>query len=103
MLPDKPILADYQDLIGKLVLERGFDKETPAEVFMLLLEEVGEFAKAIRKTSGMKTSDDSKTHSLEEEAADILWLLVDLCNRLDIDLEKAFREKEVKNQTRIWK
>lgn len=102
-LPAKPTLNDYQTLIKELVLERGFEKETVAEVFMLMLEESGELAKAIRKSTGMKTSDDSKKHEVEEEAADVFWLLIDLCNRLDIDLEKAFRAKEAKNQTRTWK
>ena len=102
MLPEKPATKDYQELVKKLVVERGFDKETPAEVLLLLVEEVGELAKAIRKSSGMKTSGDSKTHDLEEEVADVFWLLIDLCNRLNIDLEKAFRDKELKNQNRTW-
>ncbi len=102
MLPEKPALNDYQHLIKQLVSERGFDKETVAEVFMLLMEEVGEFAKAARKASGVKVDKESKIHDLEEEAADVFWLLIDLCNRLDIDLEQAFLDKEIKNQKRQW-
>jgi NTP pyrophosphatase (non-canonical NTP hydrolase) len=102
-LPNKPTLADYQKLVRRLIVERGFDKETVPEVFMLFLEEAGEFAKAARKLTGVKTDATSKVHDLEEEAADVFWLLIDLCNRLDVDLEKAFRAKEAKNQTRIWK
>lgn len=96
-------LRQYQKLVAKLVKERGFDGETIPEVFMLFLEEAGEFAKAARKTSGIKQDDKSKKFVLEEEAADIFWLLVDLCNRLDIDLAKAFEEKEKINQKRKWK
>ncbi len=99
-LPNKPILADYQALVRKLVIERGYDQETVPEVLMLLVEEVGELAKAIRKLNGQKTHQDSKVHEVEEELADCLWLLVDLSNRLDIDLEAAFRAKETKNQNR---
>lgn len=95
-------LKDYQKLMQELVVARGFDKETVPEVFMLLVEEVGEMGKAIRKNSGMKVDNKSKHHDIEEEAADIFWLLIDLCNRLDIDLEKAFAEKEKKNQVRKW-
>ena len=101
-LSPKPALPDYQVLIKKLVIKRGFNKETVPEVFMLLLEETGEFAKAARKLSGVKVDKNSRRHELEEEAADVFWLLIDLCNRLDIDLEKAFREKENKNQKRKW-
>jgi NTP pyrophosphatase (non-canonical NTP hydrolase) len=95
-------LPDYQKLVKRLIVERGFDKETVPEVFMLFLEEAGEFAKAARKVSGITTDKNSKIHDLEEEAADVFWLLIDLCNRLDIDLAKAFEAKEKKNQERTW-
>ena len=95
-------LQDYQKLIEQLKNERGFDKETVPEVFMLFLEEAGEFAKAARKVSGIVTDKSSRVHDLEEEADDVFWLLIDLCNRLNIDLAKAFSEKEKKNQARTW-
>ena len=72
------------------------------EVFTLLVEEVGELDKAIRKSNGQKVDNNSQVHYIEEEAADVFWLLIDICNRLDIDLEKAFRAKEAKNQKRKW-
>lgn len=99
-LPDEPTLQDFQKLVRQLVVERGYDRETVPEVLMLLVEEVGELAKAIRKLNGQKTHQDSKVHDVQEELADCLWLLVDLSNRLDIDLETAFRAKELKNQKR---
>ena len=100
--PAQPSLADYQELVEKLVKERGFDTETVSEVFTLLVEEVGELAKAIRKSNGQKVDATSQQHEVAEEAADVFWLLIDICNRLHIDLEKAFRAKELKNQKRQW-
>lgn len=99
-LPDKPTLADFQELIKQLIVERGYNEETVPEVMMLLTEEVGELAKAIRKSNGQKTHQDSKVHDIAEELADCLWLIVDISNRLDIDLEQAFRDKEAKNSQR---
>lgn len=96
-------LQGYQQLIGTLARERGYESETPSEVFMLLVEEVGELGKAIRKESGMKISEHSKKHELEHELADVFWLVIDLANRFDIDLEKAFEEKEAINQKREYK
>ncbi len=90
----------YQKLISKLVIERGYDQETVSEVFTLLVEEVGELAKAIRKTNGQKVHLDSKTHEVGEELADVFWLVIDLCNRLGINLADAFDAKEAKNQKR---
>lgn len=95
-------LNQYQDLMKKLIVERGFDQETVPEVFTLLVEEVGELAKAIRKQNGQKVDLSSQQHDVEDEAADVFWLLIDLCNRLGIDLGKAFAAKEVKNSARKW-
>lgn len=98
----KQSLTEYQVLIKQLVKGRGFDKETPAEVFTLLVEEIGELAKAMRKANGQKVDAASKHHDVEEEAADVFFMLIDLCNRMEIDLAKAFEEKEAKNQKRTW-
>lgn len=101
-LPKKPTIADLQTLVAELCIERGFDKETLPEVFTVLVEEIGELAKAVRKANGQKIDAQSQHFDIAEEAADVFWLLLDLCNRLDIDLEQAFRDKESKNQKRTW-
>ncbi len=95
-------LNDYQKLIGQLIVDRGFESETLSDVFMLFLEEAGEFAKAARKAAGISVDKKSANFDVEEEAADVFWLLIDLCNRLGIDLEKAFIKKEEKNNKRTW-
>jgi NTP pyrophosphatase (non-canonical NTP hydrolase) len=95
-------LSDYQKRIEKFVKERGFDKETVPEVFMLFLEEAGEFAKAARQISSVKVGAHSKKLEVENEAADVFWLLIDLCNRLGINLTDAFENKEKINQKRSW-
>jgi NTP pyrophosphatase (non-canonical NTP hydrolase) len=96
------MINEYQKLIQKLAEERGFAEETVTEKFMMMVEEVGELGKAIRKSSGLKVDVNSKTNALSEEVADILFLLIDICNKLDIDLEKAFEAKEAKNKHRTW-
>jgi NTP pyrophosphatase (non-canonical NTP hydrolase) len=95
-------LEKYQQLVRQLATSRGFDGETVSQKFVLLLEESGEFAKAARKLSGISSDESSQRFTLEEEAADIFYVLLDLCNTLDIDLAKAFEAKEAKNQKRTW-
>lgn len=85
-----------------MVKERGFDKETIQEVFMLFMEECGEMAKAVRKLQNMKIDKNSKQMDLEHEIADVFIYLLDICNHFDIDLEKAFRNKEEINKKRTW-
>lgn len=101
-LKDNPTLGDLQEYVRKMIAERGFN-DTVAQRFMLFLEEAGEFAKAARKTAGLKFAADTQTAELEEEAADVFIIFLGLCNQLDIDLEQAFRAKEEKNKQRQWK
>ncbi len=102
-LPAQPTLKDYQRYVADMVKERGFERESIAEKFVLFLEECGEFAKAARKASGLKTDANSLVHNIGAEASDVLMYLLDICNRFDIDLEEAFREKEEQNERREWK
>jgi NTP pyrophosphatase (non-canonical NTP hydrolase) len=101
-LKKNPTLADLQKYVKDMVIERGFDKETVPEIFMLFMEECGELAKAARKTTMVKSAQDSKEHSLAHEAADVLMYLLDICNHHGVDLEQAFRDKEEINKQRTW-
>lgn len=101
-LRQNPTLADFQSYVAEMVKERGFDKETVPEMFMLFLEECGEMAKAVRKTQNMKTDKNSEQFKLEGEAADVFVYLLDICNHLGVNLEKAFRDKEEINKKRSW-
>ena len=101
-LKQNPTLRDFQTYVADMVKERGFDKETVPELFMLFLEECGELAKAARKTQKIKKDSGSEVFHLEHEAADVFIYLLDICNHFEIDLEKAFREKEAVNEKRIW-
>ncbi|MAF79707.1 RS21-C6 protein [bacterium] len=102
-LQENPTLKDFQKYIEEMVRERGFTDETIPELFMLFLEECGEMAKAARKLEKVKSDPNSKEHLLEEEIADVFIYLLDICNKFNIDLEKAFREKEKINKKRTWK
>lgn len=101
-LKENPTLGDFQKYVAEMIVERGFDKETVPELFMLLMEECGEFAKAARKTQNIKSDKNSEDFHLAEEAADVFIYLLDICNYLNIDLEEAFRKKEEKNKMRKW-
>jgi NTP pyrophosphatase (non-canonical NTP hydrolase) len=101
-LKEDPVLSDFQDYVAELVKERGFDKETLPQIFMLFLEECGEMAEAARKTQNIRSDKNSKDHCLGHEIADVFIYLLDICNYYGIDLEQAFREKEKINKKRIW-
>src|ERR1700733_10894252 len=102
-LSTHPTLPELQRYMDKICKERGWTKDSYAEKFLLFTEEVGELAKAIRKTQGLYQEKAKQKHvELEEEFADVLSYLLDLANYFHVDLEKAFREKEQVNSARIW-
>lgn len=102
VLPDNPTLQNFQQYIADMVKLRGFDNESLPEIVLLMVEEVGELAKVIRKTHGLHTDPGSVQSNAEDELADVFIYLLDLANNLGVDLEKAFRSKEAKNSKRVW-
>lgn len=103
ILPPNPTMQDFQKYVHKMVIKRGFENETPKDVFLLLTEEWGELARAMREAEGLKMADDTKRSKIAEELADCLIYLLDLANQHGVDLEQAFRIKEEKNKKRVWK
>ena len=101
-LNDQPTLPEIQKYVQQLELERGFDHETIVQKCLLLGEEIGELFKAVRKSADVKTDKNSKIHAVEDELADVIIVLCTIANRLNIDLEKAFRNKEKINHSRTW-
>lgn len=100
--PQDASLAAYQQYVQQVMSERGFDDETVSQKFMLLLEESGEFAQAAREKASLAQATDVDVEDLNDAAADVFAILLDICNQLHLDLEKAFLNREHKNQTRTW-
>lgn len=90
----------------KIVLElRGFGKQTAKDKILLLMEEVGELAKALRKEDYSFTIDRTRIgnyETIESEIADVGIVLISLCNVLELNLIDAIIEKEKINTERTW-
>ena len=96
---------EIQTYIKKIVEIRGFNKEKSSDKILLLVEEVGELAKAIRKNESNLGIDKTKEYnysSIESEIADVFIVLLSICDVLNIDLFKAFLDKEEENIKRTW-
>lgn len=102
-LPESDSLKELQEYLRQTSIERGFNIDDPARKFIMLMEEVGELAKAIRETTGGKFSATTKRKELEEELADVQIILLGLANIFSIDMGTVFKEKETQNQQRVWK
>lgn len=103
VLPNHPTLPQIQQYIDEMVKHRGLNNDDAHYELMLLVEEVGELAKAIRKATGGKFAADTTRTNLDHEAADVFMMLIGICNIFKIDLESALRDKEEINKLRNWK
>ena len=105
-ITEKSSLTQIQEYISKMIDLRGFTDDTVQETMLLLLEEAGELAKAIRKSATNMSIDVDKTQNydtIESEVADVFFVLMTVCCRLDINLFSALKEKEKVNCNRNWR
>ena len=104
-LSNESSINEIQSYIKKVMEVRGFNKEKSSDKILLLVEEVGELAKAIRKNESKLGIDKTKEYnysSIESEIADVFIVLLSICDILNMDLLKVFLEKEEENIKRTW-
>ena len=95
-------LVDLQKAISEVRAERGFVTD-PIKVHLLLTEEIGEIARALKSLFSENYGEFNRDQ-LQEEIADAFVLLSALATGFDVDLEKAVAEKFFKkDSTRVWK
>ena len=104
LLNEKSSIAEVQKYIKDMKKARKFDGVTIEREMMLFLEELGELAKAIRKnTKGHLDIAKEYNANVEEERADCFIYLLSIANMNNVDIFKAFKDKETKNCDRVWK
>lgn len=77
---------DIQNYIKQVIHIRGFGQQPIEQKLLLLLEEVGELAKAVRKENTNMCIDKEKIQNydtVESEVADVFIVLTSICNTLD--------------------
>lgn len=103
-LPSDKSLPSWQQYITEMKQERGFsqDGDKVREAF-LLMEELGELCKAIRKTDSQAVVDpNSDEFDVAGELADVAIFLFNLSTMCGVDLDQALRDKEAINAKRTW-
>lgn len=107
-LPEQACLADYQRYIAALEARMGWQEVDLVHNCFLMGEEVGELFKAVRRVlklydqAGDEALAKERVQHVREELVDVFNYLLAIANRLDIDLESAFIDKNTHNQHRIW-
>ncbi len=92
-------LPAFQDYYRRIAIQRGYASENAKDCLLLMLEEVGELARALRKQQGLVRHHANETTGLE--VADVFLYLVHLANILNVDLAKLVKEKEALNHNRF--
>jgi len=109
-LPQTATMGDYQTYIHDLETLHGWLDVDLVHNCFFLGEEMGELFKGVRRYEryyeasgeGSPISTGDARAAIGEEIVDVLNYLLAIANRLEIDVETAFRSKNARNQTRTW-
>ena len=97
-------IKELQEEIRKGDKERGWDVSSLSQIFIHLVEEIGEIGRHVRKnTSQEKLSGTREINDEEfgEELADAIIFLVKIANNRGIDLNETIPKKINKNWERF--
>ncbi len=94
--PSRP-LDVLQDYYHRVAEERGYSSESPQDTMLLLTEEVGELARAVRRRVGLARSGGFHNEDAAAELADVQLYLLHLANILDVRIGEAVAVKEQAN------
>ena len=92
-------LSDAQRLVDEWIQTYGVRYFSPLTNMAILTEEVGEVARLMARLYGdqsFKKSDEGKT--LDDELADVLWVLLCIANQTGVDLHTALM-KNIEKKT----
>jgi NTP pyrophosphatase (non-canonical NTP hydrolase) len=94
-------LAEAQQQVDKWIKTIGVRYFNELTNLGILMEEVGELSRLmVRKYGEQSFKDSDKGKELEDEMADVLWVLICLANQTGVDLNAAFQKNMEKKTTR---
>lgn len=85
-------LNEVQSSVDQWIKKYGVRYFNELTNMVLLTEEVGELARVVARKYGEQSCKSNETDlSIDEELADILFVLICLANQTGVDLETAFK------------
>ena len=85
-------LEEAQKEVDKWIKTYGVRYFSELTNMAVLTEEVGELARVMARKYGDQSFKEGEKDNLDEEIADILWVLLCIANQTGVDITKAFRE-----------
>lgn len=93
-------LTEAQEQVDSWIKTYGVRYFSELTNMAILTEEVGELARIMARTYGDQSFKESDNRSLDDEMADILWVLICLANQTGVDLTNAFQKNMDKKTNR---
>lgn len=97
-------IKELQEKVDLWIKEYGVRYFNELTNMAILTEEVGELARVIARKYGEQSFKEGDHDNLQEELADVLWVLTCLANQTGVDLteaiEKNFAKKTQRDQKR---
>ncbi|MBO4444310.1 MAG: nucleotide pyrophosphohydrolase [Bacteroidaceae bacterium] len=85
-------LADVQRQTDEWIKAYGVRYFNELTNMAILTEEVGELARVIARKYGEQSFKEGESANLQEEIADILWVLTCIANQTGVNLTEAWKE-----------
>jgi NTP pyrophosphatase (non-canonical NTP hydrolase) len=96
----KPAIARFQNYYRKVAMQRGYERESAQNCLLLMVEEIGELARGLRRDQKLTRDHSSDSESLPE-LADVFIYVVHMANILNADLAQIVKDKEAANWARF--
>lgn len=97
-------IKEAQKEVDRWIKQYGVRYFSELTNMTVLTEEVGELARVMARRYGDQSFKAGEKDNLEEEMADVLWVLICLANQTGVDLttalEKSFAKKTQRDSTR---
>jgi NTP pyrophosphatase (non-canonical NTP hydrolase) len=91
-------IEEAQESVDKWIKKYGVRYFNELTNMAVLTEEVGELARVIARKYGEQSFKEGEKDNLDEELADVLWVVICLANQTGVDLTKAL-EKSIEKKT----
>jgi len=93
-------LEEAQKSVDEWIKKYGVRYFSELTNMAVLTEEVGELARVMARKYGDQSFKPGEKDNMEEEMADVLWVLICLANQTGVDLTEAFRKTIEKKTNR---
>lgn len=97
-------LKEAQKEVDSWIKQYGVRYFSELTNMAVLTEEVGELARVMARKYGDQSFKEGEKDNIEEEIADVLWVLLCIANQTGVDMTEAFahsiEKKTKRDQTR---